>query len=258
MVMKLKIYVDVVLFINFSFDLLILLGTSIVLKRKTNFSRILIGAFIGSMSILFLFINITSFQLFLIKIVISIIMILISFGYKNIKYFLKNILILYTISIILGGFLYYLSITFSYKNTGLVFYFKGLSINYIFLMISSPIIIYIYIKETRMFKRYSNNIYKIKLKILDKEYNLNGFMDTGNNLIDPYFNKPIVLINKKIRSSNYLLVPYINSSGSSHLKCIKGNVIYKDKSYDVYVGYIESICIDGVDCLLNNKMEGIC
>ena len=134
-----KIYVDVVLFINFSFDLLILLSTSIVLKRKTSFNRLLFGAFIGSLSILFLFIKITSFQLFLLKIIISIIMVLISFGFKSVKYFLKNMLFLYTISIILGGFLYYLSCAFSYKNTGLVFYFKGLSINYIFLLISSHI-----------------------------------------------------------------------------------------------------------------------
>ena len=100
-----KIYVDVILFINFSFDLLILLSTSIVLKRKSKFYRLMLGAFIGSLSILFLFINITNLELFIFKIIISIIMILVSFGYKNIKYFGKNILFLYTISIILGGFL---------------------------------------------------------------------------------------------------------------------------------------------------------
>lgn len=253
-----KIYIDVVLFINFSFDLLILLSTSILLKRNIKFYRALLGAFIGSLSILFLFINITSFQLFLFKIIISIFMILISFGYKNIKYFLKNILFLYTISIILGGFLYYLSCTFSYKNTGLVFYFKGLSINYIFLIMSSPLIIYIYIKEARSFKQICNNIYKIELIVNDKCYKLNGFMDTGNNLVDPYFFKPVILINKKIKFDNYIIVPFISASNTSVLKCIQGKVIYKNMIFDVYVGYCNEICIDGVDCLLNNKMEGIC
>ena len=256
--MKMKIYIDVVLFINFSFDLLILLTTSIVLKRNAKFYKLMLGAFVGSLSILFLFIKITSFQLFLLKILISILMLLISFGYKNIKYFLKNMLFLYTVSIILGGFLYFLSITFSYKNTGLVFYFKGLSINYIFLLISSPIILYIYIKESKMFKRIHNNIYKVKLEIENKIYELNGFMDTGNNLVDPYFYKPIILINKKIKSNKNIIVPCSVVLGSGSLNCVKGKLIYKNRTYDVYVGTCFKINIDGVDCLLNNKLEGIC
>ena len=256
--MKMKIYIDVVLFINFSFDLLILLTTSIVLKRNAKFYKLMLGAFVGSLSILFLFIKITSFQLFLLKILISILMLLISFGYKNIKYFLKNMLFLYTVSIILGGFLYFLSITFSYKNTGLVFYFKGLSINYIFLLISSPIILYIYIKESKMFKRIHNNIYKVKLEVENKIYELNGFMDTGNNLVDPYFYKPIILINKKIKSKKNIIVPCSVALGNGSLNCVKGKLIYKNRSYDVYVGTCFKINIDGVDCLLNNKLEGIC
>lgn len=253
-----KIYIDVVLFINFSFDLLILLTTSVVLKRNAKFYKLLLGAFVGSLSILFLFIKITNLQLFLLKIFISLLMLLISFGYKNIKYFLKNMLFLYTISIILGGFLYFLSITFSYKNTGLVFYFKGLSINYIFLFISSPTILYIYIKETKLFKQIHNNIYKVKLEIENKTYELNGFMDTGNNLIDPYFYKPIILINKKINSKKNIIVPCSVILGQGTLKCVKGKLIYKNRTYDVYVGTSFKIDIDGVDCLLNNKLEGIC
>ena len=253
-----KIYIDVVLFINFSFDLLILLTTSVVLKRNAKFYKLLLGAFVGSLSILFLFIKITNLQLFLLKIFISLLMLLISFGYKNIKYFLKNMLFLYTISIILGGFLYFLSITFSYHNEGLVFYFKGLSINYIFLFISSPIILYIYIKETKLFKQIHNNIYKVKLEIENKTYELNGFMDTGNNLIDPYFYKPIILINKKINSKKNIIVPCSVILGQGTLKCVKGKLIYKNRTYDVYVGTSFKIDIDGVDCLLNNKLEGIC
>lgn len=256
--MKMKIYIDVVLFINFSFDLLILLTTSIVLKRNAKFYKLMLGAFVGSLSILFLFIKITSFQLFLLKILISILMLLIGFGYKNMKYFLKNMLFLYTVSIILGGFLYFLSITFSYKNTGLVFYFKGLSINYIFLLISSPIILYIYIKESKMFKRIHNNIYKVKLEVENKIYELNGFMDTGNNLVEPYFYKPIILINKKIKSNKNIIVPCSVVLGSGSLNCVKGKLIYKNRTYDVYVGTCFKINIDGVDCLLNNKLEGIC
>ena len=83
-------------------------------------------------------------------------------------------------------------------------------------------------------------------------------MDTGNNLVDPYFYKPIILINKKIKSNKNIIVPCSVVLGSGSLNCVKGKLIYKNRTYDVYVGTCFKINIDGVDCLLNNKLEGIC
>ena len=110
------IYVDGLLFLNFFFDFLLLLSVSIILKRNVSIFRVIIGAFIGSLTILILFFKITSFELFLIKVYLSIIMCLVSFGYKDLKYTLKNILFLYLVSIILGGFLYMINIEFGYKQ----------------------------------------------------------------------------------------------------------------------------------------------
>ena len=129
------IYVDGLLFLNFFFDFLLLLSVSVILKRNVSIFRIIIGAFIGSLTILILFFKITSFELFLIKVYLSIIMCLVSFGYKDLKYTLKNILFLYLVSIILGGFLYMINIEFGYKNKGLVFINNGFSLNVIFLII---------------------------------------------------------------------------------------------------------------------------
>ena len=253
-----KIYVDLIIFLNFMFDFILLLVTNIILKRGTSLKRIILGALVGSLTIVVLFIPFTTSTLFLLKVLLSILIILITFGYKDLKYFLINLFYFYIVSIILGGFMYYLNIEFSYKNIGMVFYHKGLSINYIFLFISSPIILYIYIKETKLFKQIHNNIYKVKLEIENKTYELNGFMDTGNNLIDPYFYKPIILINKKINSKKNIIVPCSVILGQGTLKCVKGKLIYKNRTYDVYVGTSFKIDIDGVDCLLNNKLEGIC
>ena len=58
-------------------------------------------------------------------------MLLVTFGIKDRSYFIKNFLYLYIISIILGGFLYYLNLEFSYKNVGIVFFHNGYSINFI-------------------------------------------------------------------------------------------------------------------------------
>ena len=168
------VYIDGVLFLNFAFDFILLLTTSIVLKRNTKIFNLVLGAFIGSLSTLILFINVNSIQLFIIKIYLSILMNLFSFYYKDIKYTLTNITTFYIVSILLGGFLYMLNIEFSYKHEGIIFYNNGLSINVIILFIISPIILYIYVKQSKMFQKKIKNYHKVNIKIGKKELSLNG------------------------------------------------------------------------------------
>ena len=151
------IYMDLILFLNFVIDLIILMVVGIVLKRKKNLTRIILGAFVGSLSVLFLLIKLSNLELFIYKILLGFIMTYISFGYQNIKYVIKNFLYLYMVSIILGGFLYYLNILFSYRQEGIIFIFKGLSINIIILFLVSPIILFMYIKQMKEKTNY--NIY---------------------------------------------------------------------------------------------------
>lgn len=259
--MKLKIYIDLILILNFVFDLLLLLSVSIILRRKTEFFRLLIGAFIGSISILALFINITSFELFLLKFIISIIMVITSFGIRDIKYTLKNIVFLYLSSIILGGGLYLLNIEFSYDNKGIIFYNNGLGINFLILVILSPIIIYIYVKECKNLKTNYSNYYNVCIKIKKQEIECTGFLDTGNKLVDPYKKRPVILINNKILKTNdfnKIMVPVKTIIGTKLIECIRidelkiNNEIIKK---DVLLGFMENkIKIDGIDCLLHYKL----
>ena len=51
-----KVYLDLVMFINFFLDFLLLLGVSIILKRNASIKRVILGSFFGGISILILFI----------------------------------------------------------------------------------------------------------------------------------------------------------------------------------------------------------
>ena len=75
--------------LNFFFDFILLLSVSILLRRNVSIYKILGGSFIGGVSILFLFIDLNSLTLFIYKFMISILMILVSFGYKSINIHLK-------------------------------------------------------------------------------------------------------------------------------------------------------------------------
>ena len=264
LVINLKIYLDLILLLNFGFDLLLLLSVSLILRRNTPLYKLMIGAFIGSISILTLFIKINSLELFFIKIIISIIMCITSFNYKNIKYTLKNIIFLYISSIVLGGALYLLNIEMSYKNKGIIFYKNNLSINFIILIITTPIIIYIYTKECKNLKTNYSNYHKVQIYIKNKTIKCNGFIDTGNKLKDPYKKRPIILMNNNYLDHNNIkkiLVPAHTIIGTQLIECIKINKLKIDDieiKKEVLLGFInKKIKIDGIECLLNNEiMEG--
>lgn len=255
-----KVYLDLVMILNFFFDFILLLSVSILLRRNVSIYNILAGAFLGGLSILLLFIDINSLELFIYKIIISLFMTIITFGYKSFKYTFKNLVYLYSASIILGGFLYFLNIEFSYKQVGLIFINNGLSINVIFLIIFCPIIIYIYVKQGLWLKTNYSNYYKIEMYIGKNKYVLNAYLDTGNTLTDPITNKPVILIDKKINCDKFFFIPYKTITNEGMIKCIKAdkiliNGIYK---YKVIIGLLEEkIKMDGIDCLLNRKiLEG--
>ena len=251
------IYVDGLLFLNFFFDFLLLLSVSIILKRNVSIFRVMIGAFIGSLTILILFFKITSFELFLIKVYLSIIMCLVSFGYKDLKYTLKNILFLYLVSIILGGFLYMINIEFGYKNKGLVFINNEFSLNVIFLIIFSPIVLYIYVKEMKNYKAKIGNYYKVNIYIGKKVLNLNGYLDTGNTL--KYKGRLVILTNIKNSFKNKIyMIPYMGASGYGVLECIrvrKVEVLDLGVFEDVYLGFSKTLNLKEADVLLNAFMR---
>lgn len=254
-----KIYLDLVMILNFFIDFVLLLTVSLILKRNISITRIMLGAFFGGISILFLFFNINSIALFLFKVLISVIMILITFKYINLKYTLVNLLYLYMSSIILGGFLYLLNIEFSYKQIGIIFINNGLSINFIFLIIFSPIILYIYIKQTKNLRYSYSNYYNIEIINKNKKYKYTAYMDSGNVLVDSLTKKSVILIDKRkilFNIKEFRLIPYMGVNGANMIKVIKiDKLLFNNKEYNnVLLGIMDNISLDGVDVILNRKL----
>ena len=235
------------------------MSVSVILKRNTKVINIMKGAFLGGLSIIFLFFNINSFLLFLFKVIISILMTIVTFKFKNIKYTLINLLYLYMSSIILGGFLYLLNLEFSYKHIGIIFYNNGLSINFIVLLVISPIILFIYIKETKILRYNYSNYYNIEIYLNKKKYKYVGYMDTGNVLVDSLTKKSVILIDKRkilFNIKEFRIIPYLGVNGSNMIKVIKvDKIIFNNKEYEnVLLGIMDKISIDGVDVILNRKL----
>lgn len=238
------IYIDELIMLNFIIDFLILKTTSSILKLNTKTSRLIISSIVGEISLLYLFINFNNIELTLFKLLIGVIMNLISFGYINLKDFIKNLLYFYMFSFFLGGTLYYLKIESLVK--------------YKYYLLLIPIIMNILKKLTYNLK----NIIKLRHKVTIYLKNgnvlyLNGYMDTGNTLVDPYTNKNVIIINKDIKEK-FFLVPFKTIENSSLLKCFKPKKVYIDgigERNDIVVG-VTNKKFNGFNCLLNyNLME---
>lgn len=238
------IYIDELIILNFIIDFLILKTTSSILKLNTKTSRLIISSVVGEISLLYLFINFNNIELILFKLLIGVIMNLISFGYINLKDFIKNLLYFYMFSFLLGGTLYYLKIESLVK--------------YKYYLLLIPIIMNILKKLAYNLK----NIIKLRHKVTIYLKNgnilyLNGYMDTGNTLVEPYTNKNVIIINKDIKEK-FFLVPFKTIENSSLLKCFKPKKVYIDgigERNDIVVG-VTNKKFNGFNCLLNyNLME---
>lgn len=250
------IYVDLVFLINLIMDFYILSGVKFLLKLETKLVRIILGSLVGSFSLFLLFFHLSTLSLNLFKIIISILMILVTFGkYK----FFNRLFYLYVVSIFIGGSIYLINYSLGYEVSGLLFINNGYSINLLILLIISPIIIYLYVKEFLKLKHKLNTTYNVTIKIKKKEINVEGFLDTGNKLIDPYFRRPIVLLSKKyidLRGKKILYVPFSSLNNNGLLKCIIPEYILIDnKKYDsVLIGISENL---SYDCILNERLFDI-
>lgn len=252
-----KIYLDYVFIINFFFDFLLLYGTSKILKKVLSLKRLLLGSITGTLTILFLFISLSSFELFLLKIILSTIIILVTFGKKDL---FKNLTYFYLLSIILGGTLYLFDITISYKNTGLIFTKNGYILNIVLIILSTPIIIYLYVKEHLSYKTTLSNKYNIEIYINDQKYILEAILDTGNTLTDPYKKRPVILIDKEIsyKRKKIIYVPYKALNTEGVVPCIiPDKVTINNKEFkNCLIGLSkEKFSLNGVTCILPNKFK---
>ncbi len=243
-----KIYIDLFFLLNLIMDYIIIISTSILLKRKTSTIRIILSSLLGGISsLLLLFSNINKILLEVISIIL---MVLIAFGYNKIRYIIKNIIYVYLLSTLLGGIIY----LFNIKVSNNVF------LTYLIIIIISIEVLILYIKEIKKMKNIYNNYYKVDIYFKDKEkISVIGFVDTGNNLYDPYKKRPIILLSKKyIRDDNYILVPYYTMSGEGLLKCIKPDIIFIEGigyKGNVLIGFSDSPkLIDGVDVILHKDI----
>ena len=248
------IYIDLLIIEDLTLNYITLLGTGILLNRLTNFKKLFLSSVIGTIPIIFLFININRLIINIINLIFLILMSIISFNYKSIIYTFKNILYTYFVSIFIAGSIYLINTNYLPKINS---YILNIIIYTIIAILSS----YIYIKNLKKIKQNNSKYYKVDIYLKDNpKISLMSFLDTGNKLKDPYNNKPIILVKKNkidITNQRIILVPYNTIDNHGLIECFTPEKIYIDTigyKKRLLIGLIPNINIEGADCIMNELL----
>ncbi len=199
--MYLDVYVDVIFIINFIMDFILLTVVKKILRYTGSSIRCCMGAAAGALgACVFAVIPYLNhlIQFLTAYILLSCLLVMISFGRRNLKEFLKAAGLLYITTFFLGGLLNSL-----YYYTSFGYYFRELmqgrllskqGYQYFYLaVLAGTIGLIIFISLLKRLRYKETDYYKTELYFKERTVKAVGFMDTGNCLKDPYFGKPVIV-----------------------------------------------------------------
>ena len=196
------IYLDLIFIENIFMNIIIIYASAIILKKKIIITRFLLGSIVGAVySCIYYTLNFEVLSSVILKIVLSITIIYISFNSKTIKDFFKELLIFYLTSFTFGGvtfaLLYFINPNSISIQNGVLVGTYPLIIILIGGLIGFIIIIF-------SFRTIKNKIAKrdtfcvIQIEFENKRVKINSIIDTGNFLKEPITGCPVVIVEKEI------------------------------------------------------------
>lgn len=192
------IYIEYVLLDNLLIDWLILFLTSSLLKIKFKKLNMLLSIVIGTaFAVAMPLINLNSYLLFFLKLLVGIAMVLVlkKFTFKK---FIITFITFISITFMMGGMcfgiMYLLNLDFTINGI-LIYGFEvpmSLFLICVFGYLYLTVKIISVVRHERQLGKYT---YNITLTCNDKEYSLVGFLDTGNMVYDN--GKPVIILSYK-------------------------------------------------------------
>ncbi|MBR8663798.1 sigma-E processing peptidase SpoIIGA [Bacillus paralicheniformis] len=206
-----EIYLDAIWLLNFCFDLLLLMMTAFILKRRVKKRRLILGAFVASSIVLFMF---TPFSPYVLhpagKLSFSAVIVLLTFGFKRFRFFLQNLFSFYFATFLMGGGIigaHSLLETDSIMENG-VFMTNwsgfGDPVSWLFVGAGFPAV---WLFSKKRFEdaeakkiQYEERV-RLETGIDEHTLHFTGLIDSGNQLYDPITKTPVMIVNiEKLKS----------------------------------------------------------
>lgn len=192
------IYIDVVLIENLIMNYIILFTTGLILKLKIQSIRILIASLLGAIYSIIAYTGVLKiYSSFLLKIVLSVLIVYITFNPQNVRKMWKDLLIFYLTSFVFGGaafaLIYIVKPQDIIMKNGLFLGTYPLKTVILGAVIAFAVIIAAFsIVKSRISKK--DMFCEIETKINNKIVRTRAMIDTGNMLKEPITNTPVVVV----------------------------------------------------------------
>ncbi len=137
-----------------------------------------------------------------VKILFSLIMVLVAFGYKRLRFFIENLLTFYFSTFVVGGGLVGIHFLFDQQyllvdemvSTQPQF---GDPISWLFVCLGFPILAYFSkarVEDMKMKNITFDQLADVKISLNGVEIHTKGLIDSGNQLVDPLTKTPVMIV----------------------------------------------------------------
>ena len=202
------IYIDIIILENLIMNYIILYATGLISKNKIYYFRILCASLIGAIYSVTQYISkLQVYSNWMLRIILSIVMIFIAFYPQNVKKMCKNLMLFYLTTFTFGGVATYL--IYMLKPESIIIkngMFVGTYVLKVIFMgaIIGTIVLIISFKLAKNKITKKDMICQVKITLNKKDKILNAIVDTGNMLKEPITGNPVMVVE---RSSLYDLMP---------------------------------------------------
>lgn len=192
------IYVDVVLTENLIMNYIILLATAIVLKQDIKHIRLLVASLIGGFYSLVSYASVLEiYSMWVLKVVLSIVIVYIAYNPQSLKKLWRNLLIFYLTSFVFGGaafaLIYVVKPQDILMRNGLFLGTYPLKIVILGGIVGFILIIVAFkLVKSKISKK--DMFCEMEFKMNDEIIKTRTMIDTGNLLKEPITNTPVVVV----------------------------------------------------------------
>lgn len=206
------IYLDIILLLNFAIDLLLLYFTAYFRKERIIWWRLLVASAFGSSYVAFFFFPaFAGMYQWLVKLLFSLLMLWIAFGFKRWVTFAQTLCMFYFVAFVFGGgvfALHYFTAAQSQILNGIVVthndgFGMGTKPTLVVLIAGFVLVFFLSrrsygaIQEPRRMEQF---LAEVIVSLAGETIPCKGLIDTGNQLYEPFSRTPVMLMESSLFS----------------------------------------------------------
>ena len=267
------VYLDIVFLENVLMNYIIIFATGVVIKEELKKWRMFFGSCVGAVYTIVMYLNIIPiYSNVIMKLILSFVIVYISFKPRSVKKFIKDLIIFYLVSFVFGGcvfaLMYFVQPKMAQIKNGVFVGAYPLKVALIGGIVAFIIVqISFKIVKTKLNKK--DMIFDIEVLINGNSTKIKGLLDTGNLLKDPITGFPVIVIEHK---SLYSVIPEDVLNNLNKIMGGDTDELIKDEKFSEIIsrfriipfssigkqnGLLLGIKADSVKIILDEKIENI-